>query len=54
MSSAPKWLEGGAEEEGKNAVVVVVDKGKGVVDVFYFYFWAFNWGGVVLGKQLGE
>jgi hypothetical protein len=41
-------------------VVVVVDrsgegeKWKGVTDVFYFYFYAFNWGGVVLGKDLGE
>lgn len=31
-----------------------MEKGAGVVDVFYFYFWAFNWGGVVLGKQLGK
>jgi hypothetical protein len=34
-------------------VIVVVDKRAGVVDAFYFYFWAFNWGGVVLDKQLG-
>lgn len=58
----PKWLEGIAPAangevgngEEKTSVIVVVDKGKGVVDVFYFYFYAFNWGGVVLGKQLGE
>jgi hypothetical protein len=56
VSTHPKWLEGvelGRMGEEKTSVVVVVDKGDGVVDAFYFYFFAFNWGGVVLEKQLG-
>jgi hypothetical protein len=59
ISTNPKWLEGvdinlpGSGSE-KRSVVIVVDKGGGVVDAFYFYFFAFNWGGVVLGKQLGK
>jgi len=48
--------------EEVNAVVVIADKGKGwdgvkdkeTVDVFYFYFWGYNFGGVVLGKDLGH
>jgi hypothetical protein len=52
----------GDGDEGKTGVIVVVEKGDvdwsrkkegKVVDVFYFYFCSFNWGGVVLGNQLG-
>jgi hypothetical protein len=60
----PKWLEGidvkndGQKKgEEKTSVVVVVTReelGKGTQDVFYFYFFSFNWGGVVLDKQLGD
>ena len=32
---------------------MVVEKGEGVVDAFFFYFSSFNWGGVVLENQLG-
>jgi hypothetical protein len=60
ITTNPKWLEGtqpntkrGTEDE-KTSVIIVVDKGEGIVDVFYFYFFAFNWGGVVLEKQLGR
>jgi hypothetical protein len=68
VTTNPKWLEGikldanGGTGNEKTAVIVVVDKGDlewsrkkegKVVDVFYFYFWSFNWGGVVLGNQLG-
>lgn len=44
----------GGTGDKKTGVIVVVDKGEGVVDAFYFYLFAFNWGGVVLEKQLGE
>ncbi|KAF2711734.1 hypothetical protein K504DRAFT_489547 [Pleomassaria siparia CBS 279.74] len=67
VTTNPKWLEGvvvdegggiGDEGEGKTGVTIVVEKGMGkegkVVDVFYFYFFSFNWGGVVLGNQLGD
>lgn len=33
---------------------IVVHKGNGIVDIFYFIFFAFNYGGIVLGKNLGE
>lgn len=60
ITKNPKWLEGiqtddrGGTGEEKTGVITVVDKGNGAVDVFYFYFFSFNWGGVVLEKQLGE
>ncbi|KAF1848696.1 uncharacterized protein K460DRAFT_278395 [Cucurbitaria berberidis CBS 394.84] len=59
ITTDPKWLKGvetdanGGTGEEKTGVIVVVDKGDGIVDAFYFYFFAFNWGGVVLEKQLG-
>ncbi|KAH7378320.1 hypothetical protein BKA66DRAFT_149445 [Pyrenochaeta sp. MPI-SDFR-AT-0127] len=60
VTKSPKWLEGvqvdanGGTGESKTGVVIVVDKGGGVVDAFYFYFYANNWGGVVLAKELGD
>lgn len=60
ITTNPKWLQGirpdasGSTGEEKTAVIIVVDKGNGVVDAFYMYFCAFNWGGVVLEKQLGK
>lgn len=60
ISTNPEWLKGcTVEEDGgtgkqKTGVIILVDKGKGVMDVFYFYFWAFNYGGTILEKQLGE
>jgi hypothetical protein len=64
ITKHPKWLEGidvkndGQKKgEEKTSVVVVVTReelGKGTQDVFYFYFFSFNWGGVVLDKQLGD
>ncbi|KAF2791963.1 hypothetical protein K505DRAFT_308528 [Melanomma pulvis-pyrius CBS 109.77] len=67
ITTNPKWVEGimpdenGGTGDEKTSAIIVVEKGyldgkeKGkVVDVFYFYFWSFNWGGVVLGNQLGD
>jgi hypothetical protein len=61
ITKRPKWLEGvdvkNDQKGGKTSVVIVVPReelGKGTVDVFYFYFFSFNWGGVVLEKQLGD
>ena len=36
------------------AVLVVVDKGHGVVDAFWFYFYSFNLGNVVLNVRFGN
>ena len=56
----PNWLKGvsktdlvGGTDGDQTGSIVVVEKGKGVVDVFYFIFFAFNFGGIVLGKNLG-
>ncbi|KAL5392811.1 hypothetical protein DPSP01_000509 [Paraphaeosphaeria sporulosa] len=57
VTTQPTWLRGiqpSASGDEKTCAVIVVDKGNGVVDAFYMYFWAFNWGGVVLGNQLGD
>ena len=60
ITTSPKWLNGILPDSGgstgskKTCAIIVVDKGNGVVDAFYMYFWAFNWGGVVLGNQLGK
>ncbi|KAF2244957.1 hypothetical protein BU26DRAFT_568938 [Trematosphaeria pertusa] len=60
ITTNPKWLEGvkidgnGGTAQEKTCVIIVVDKGNGTVDAFYMYFFAFNWGGVVLEKQLGD
>jgi hypothetical protein len=57
ITSNPSWLDGtdinalgGADRTG---AIIIVEKGDGVVDVFYFIFWAFNYGGQVLGQNLG-
>lgn len=59
VTTNPAWLNGiqpdanGGTGNDKTCAVIIVDKGNGVIDAFYMYFWAFNWGGVVLGAQLG-
>lgn len=60
LSTDPEWLkgceidsDGGANGE-KTGVIILTDKGNGVLDVFYFYFWAFNYGGVVTERHLGK
>ncbi|KAF2478245.1 uncharacterized protein BDR25DRAFT_299902 [Lindgomyces ingoldianus] len=62
ITTNPQWLNGAKTDASgmtvgtgeKSSVVIVVDKGNGTVDAFYMYFFAFNWGGVVLEKQLGD
>ncbi|KAF3035655.1 hypothetical protein E8E12_002050 [Didymella heteroderae] len=62
VTSNPQWLKGAdidAREGFKGGelctgAIVVVDKGEGVVDVFYFIFWAYNYGGIVLSQNLGN
>ncbi|CCE61648.1 hypothetical protein TPHA_0A05740 [Tetrapisispora phaffii CBS 4417] len=51
----PDWLIGHRPKFGTGyikkgpAVLVVVDKGNGWVDAFWFYFYPFNWGPYVMG-----
>lgn len=60
ITTNPAWLNGiqpavdGSTSDEKTCAVIVVEKGNSIVDAFYMYFWAFNWGGVVLGNQLGD
>jgi hypothetical protein len=60
ITQNPAWLRGVdvvKDKKEKTSVVIVVprpDLGRGTEDVFYFYFFSFNWGGVVLEKQLGD
>ncbi|EON68972.1 hypothetical protein W97_08230 [Coniosporium apollinis CBS 100218] len=60
ITTNPAWLNGARpDSSGKISgatpcVVIVNDKGSGNVDAFYMYFWANNWGGEVLGKNLGN
>ena len=60
VSQNPPWLLGvtpdseGKVHNAKTCVIVVAEKGNGIVDVFYFYFYAYNWGGIVLDQNLGE
>ena len=60
VSKNPVWLCGvnpdseGRVHNAKTCVIIVAEKDDGIVDVFYVYFYAFNWGGKVLGQNLGE
>ncbi|KAF3045794.1 hypothetical protein E8E11_007871 [Didymella keratinophila] len=57
ITSSPHWLKGAQDFEAtdpRTGAVIIVEKGKGVVDVFYFVFWAYNYGGDVLGQNLGN
>ncbi|KAF2202175.1 hypothetical protein GQ43DRAFT_6208 [Delitschia confertaspora ATCC 74209] len=55
ITKNPAWLTGvkpdasGKTNDAVSAAVIVNDKGNGVVDAFYMYFFAYDWGGTVLG-----
>ena len=60
VDSHPPWMYGAkylygrqGNERGRSCTIIIVEKGQGEVDVFYFVFWAYNYGGEVLGQNLG-
>ena len=60
ITTNPAWLNGVCpNEEGRtpgavSACIIVNDKGNGHVDAFYLYFYAYNQGNVIFGKELGD
>lgn len=60
FTTGPQWLLGIAPDSGAKAgdtiscAIVVHDKGQGLVDAFYFYFYGYNQGNTVLGNELGD
>ena len=55
VTKNPEWIKGtrpdneGRTRDAVTAAVIVNDKGDGNVDAFYMYFYAYNYGGEVLG-----
>ena len=50
--NSPKRTRGGRSDAP--AVLVVVDKGHGIIDAFWFYFYSFNLGNVVFNVRFGN
>jgi hypothetical protein len=55
VTQNPQWIKGtkpdsnGRTNGATTAAIIVNDKGNGNVDAFYMYFYAYNYGGEVLG-----
>lgn len=55
FSLDPNWLIGYPPEYGTGlikkapAILIIVDKGNGWVDAYWFYFYPFNWGPFIMG-----
>jgi hypothetical protein len=61
VTANPTWLYGVLPDAtthetvgAKSCAVIVYDHGDEVVDAFYMYFYAFNFGPTVLGQVLGS
>ncbi|KAF1983834.1 hypothetical protein K402DRAFT_396309 [Aulographum hederae CBS 113979] len=58
VTTDPAWLKGVTPTDGKTknaiaSVIITVDKGNGLLDAFYMYFYSWNYGGAVNIPILG-
>jgi hypothetical protein len=61
VTKLPKYLHGERPNsktlkttDAKSCAVILVDKGSGITDAFYMYFYTFNQGPNVSGNELGD
>ena len=60
ITSNPSWLQGvtpnnsGETEGATSCAIIVNDHGAGLVDVFYMYFYAFDYGGEYFAHVIGD
>lgn len=60
IPSNPKFLEGDRPDirtlqtKGTSCAVIIRDRGNGILDAFYMYFYSFNQGPTVLFKEIGN
>lgn len=60
VEANPAWLLGqspngdGKTDDAVTCAIIVNDHGAGLVDVFYMYFYAYNFGGVYFGLNVGN
>ncbi|KAL8971158.1 MAG: hypothetical protein Q9183_001181 [Haloplaca sp. 2 TL-2023] len=59
VTKNPAWLKGvkpdgnGKTNGARSCAIIVNDRGSGNVDAYYMYFYAFNQGNRVLGREIG-